>query len=49
MDAEGEKGVMIRYREGEPTVMLRQVDWQFGFIRLGACALWKRPRENGEQ
>jgi hypothetical protein len=44
MDTESEKGVLIRYRQHEPTAMLRQVDWQFGFIRLGAYAYWKQPR-----
>jgi hypothetical protein len=39
---------MIRYRQHEPTEMLQRVDGQFGFIRLGAYALWKHPRVSGE-
>jgi hypothetical protein len=44
MDTDSEKGALVRYRRGEPTEMLRQVEWALGFIRIGAYAAWKQPR-----
>jgi hypothetical protein len=44
LDTDSEKGALVRYRRGEPTEMLRQVQWALGFIRVGANAAWKQPR-----
>jgi hypothetical protein len=43
MDTDGEKGAMVCYRQREPTEMLRQTFWRFGFIQIGLYAPWKRP------
>jgi hypothetical protein len=43
MDTDGEKGAMVRYRQHEPTEMLRQVVWRFWFLQVGMWAPWKQP------
>jgi hypothetical protein len=43
LNTEGEKGAMVRYRQREPTEMLRQVVWRLWFVQVGMWAPWKQP------